>query len=284
MSTEEGTSLIVIKQLPEIVENLRTLRERWEQAAQDAATLVCTEESVQSMKDARARMRKEFEEADAQRKAAKVRYMAPWDQVEKVWKECVAEPFKLADGAFKNEIGAFEDKLKADCLEAIKQYYSELCTASGVDFLPLDKAMELGGIKINLSDARARTPRKLQDALAHVVSRVGCDMDQIGSLDEDIQNEVYVEFTRSLNLGTAIATVQARRRAIEAAKQGAEARAAEQERAAQVAAAAPAAIAPAVAQQTERVFDEFTFTVYGCTKSQLIKIRDFLRKEGIQYE
>ena len=285
----QSTALITIKQLPEIVENLRTLRERWEQAAQEASTLVCTEESVQSMKDARARMRKEFEEADAQRKWAKAQYMAPREQVEKVWKECVAEPFKQADSAFKGEIGAFEDKLKADCLEAITQYYRELCAASGVDFLPLEKAMQLGNIKIGLSDAKARTPRKLQDALAAVVSKIGADMDQIPSLDEGIRSEVYVEFTKTLNLGAAIAAVQDRRRKIEAAQREAQERSAAQERAREAAeraiAAAPATVlAPAVAQQVEKVFPEFTFTVYGCTKAQLIKIRDFLRKEGIQYE
>jgi hypothetical protein len=47
------------------------------------------------------------------------------------------------------------------------------------------------------------------------------------------------------------------------------------------------AVAPAVAAarpQPEPIFEEFTFTVYGCTRSQLIKIREFLKQEGISYE
>lgn len=287
MIRAEAQSLITIKQLPEIVENLRLLRERWEQKAAEAESLVCTEESVQSMKDARAQMRREFDEADTQRKAAKSVYMAPWEQVEKVWKECVAEPFKQADNAFKAEIGAFEGKLKEECLENIKAYYTELCIASSVECLSLERAMELGNIKINLSDAKARTPKKLQDALAAVVNRVGVDIDQIQLLDESIRDEVYVEFKKSFNLGASVASVQERRRKIEEAKKDqeerAEAQARAQEAADKVMASVPAA-APAVAQTVERMFPEFTFTVYNCTRSQLIKIRDFLKGEGINYE
>lgn len=287
----ETTALITVTQLPQIVENLKSLRDRWELAASEAQSLVCTEESVQSMKDARAQMRKEFDEADTQRKQAKAMYMAPWEQVEKVWKECVADPFKKADNAFKTEIGTFEGRLKDECLEAIKQYYTELCIASSVECLSLEKAMELGNIKINLSDAKARTPKKLQDALAAIVNRVGADIDQIQFLDENIRDEVYVEFKKTYNLGASVAAVQDRRRKVEEAKKAAEERAAVQARAQEAAdkvmAAAPAAVpvaAPAVAQQVERVFPEFTFTVYNCTRSQLIKIRDFLKGEGINYE
>ena len=42
--------LIVVKQLPVIVEHLRTLKERWEQRALDAEAMVCTEETIQAVK------------------------------------------------------------------------------------------------------------------------------------------------------------------------------------------------------------------------------------------
>jgi len=283
---ENRTALIEITQLPEIMENLRVLREGWEKRAAEAAALVCTEESVQSIKDMRAQMRREFDEADTQRKAVKERYMAPWSQVEAAWKECVAEPFKRADTAMKSEIGAFETKLKEDCRNALTEYYAELCEVSGVDFLPMEKAMEIGNIKINLSDAKSRTPRKLMDALAAVVAQVGDGMDQISRMDEKDRNEIYVEFKRLLNVGAAVAVVQERRRKVAAMEKEAAERAEAQERMNEARAKAQA-VAPAVAAprpQEEEVFDEFTFTVFNCKRSQLIKIRDFLKQEGISYE
>lgn len=279
----EETSLITITQFPEVIENLRQLRDRWERMAADAKALVCTEESVQSLKDARAQMRKEFDEADKLRKQAKAAYMEPWEKVETAFKECVSTPFKEADEAFRAEIGAYEGELKRACMEKIRQYYCELCIASDVDFLPLEKAMELGNIKVNLSDAKARTPKKLQDALSAVVNRVGCDMDRIHALDENIRNEVYVEFTKTYNLGASVAAVQERRREAEKAQreiaEREEAQAQMREAEAKVIAAAPP-----VEKPVEQVFPEFSFTVYGCTRSQLIKIREFLKGEGIKYE
>jgi len=283
---ETNTALIQITQFPEIMENLRILREGWEKRAEEAGSLVCTEESVQSLKEMRAQMRKEFEEADNQRKAVKEAYMAPWAAVEATWKECVAEPFKRADAALKCEIAGFETKLKEDCRQQLAEYYTELCEVSGVDFLSMDKAMEIGNIKINLSDAKARTPRKIMDQLAAVVAQVGDGMDQIARMDEKDRNEIYVEFKRLLNVGAAVAAVQERRRKVQAMEQEARERAEAQERMNEARAKAEA-VAPAVAAarpQAEPIFEEFTFTVYGCTRSQLIKIREFLKQEGISYE
>jgi len=283
---ETNTALIQITQFPEIMENLRILREGWEKRAEEAGSLVCTEESVQSLKEMRAQMRKEFEEADNQRKAVKEAYMEPWAAVEATWKECVAEPFKRADAALKGEIAGFETKLKEDCRQQLAEYYTELCEVSGVDFLSMDKAMEIGNIKINLSDAKARTPRKIMDQLAAVVAQVGDGMDQIARMDEKDRNEIYVEFKRLLNVGAAVAAVQERRRKVQAMEQEARERAEAQERMNEARAKAEA-VAPAVAAarpQAEPIFEEFTFTVYGCTRSQLIKIREFLKQEGISYE
>jgi len=283
---ETNTALIQITQFPEIMENLRILREGWEKRAEEAGSLVCTEESVQSLKEMRAQMRKEFEEADNQRKAVKEAYMAPWAAVEATWKECVAEPFKRADAALKGEIAGFETKLKEDCRQQLAEYYTELCEVSGVDFLSMDKAMEIGNIKINLSDAKARTPRKIMDQLAAVVAQVGDGMDQIARMDEKDRNEIYVEFKRLLNVGAAVAAVQERRRKVQAMEQEARERAEAQERMNEARAKAEA-VAPAVAaprSQEEPIFEEFSFTVFGCTRTQLIKIREFLKQEGISYE
>ena len=286
MNEATTTALIEISQLPEIKENLRVLRDKWEQKAADAEKLVCTEESVQTLKNTRADMRKEFDEADKQRKLVKEQYMAPWTDVEATWRECVAEPFKRADAALKNEICSFEDDLKSKCREEIEGYFSELCALEGVDFLTLEQAMNLGGIKINLSDAKARTPRKLQDALSAVVAKIACGMDQIAQLDEKDQNEVYAEFKTCFDVGRAIAIVQQRHRAVQAEAEAAAARSAAQERINHARERAEV-LAPAIAapvQKEEELYEEFTFTVYDCTRSKLIKIRDFLEMEGIRYE
>lgn len=285
-----STALIAVTRLPEIKENLRSLRERWEQKAQDAAGLVCTDESVQSVKTMRAEMRKEFDEADRQRKEAKDRYMAAWNDVESVWKECVADPFKKADSAFKSEIDAFENQLKEELREKLNAYYDELCAAEKIDFVPFDRALLKSGIKIGLADAKAKTPRKLQDALSGFVSQIALDVERISSMDDAA--EIMAFYRVSLDFGEAISRAQQLKQSIQREKEAAERRKAEMERQAEAVkkveaaatVAAPVPVAASAPVQDEKVYPVFKFTVYNCTRTQLIKVRDYLKQEGIQYE
>lgn len=280
----EEQSLIVVSQLPQIQENLRQLRDEWEQKAADAATMVCTEETVQSLKDMRAEMRKEFQLADSQRKAAKEKYIAPWNAVEATFKECVKDAFTRADNSLRDTITGFENELKQKCYDDLKVWYDELIQSERIDFLPMDRAMALGNIKISLEDAKRNTPRKLQDALAAVVAKVAISLEDISKMDD--APEVMAEYKICLDLGRAVANVQGRKRLVQAEKEAAEARrtAQEREKAAEekVRAVAPPVAQPK-AQEAERVFEKYTFTVYNCTRSQLIRVRDFLKQEGINY-
>lgn len=283
-----NSSLITVKQLPVIQEELQQLKERWDQKAEDAAALVCTEETVQELKAIRAEMRKEFDLADSQRKAAKAEYLAPWNAIEVTFNECVKDAFVRADTALKNQITSFEGVLKADCRQKLEKFFGELCLMESIDFLTFDQAMQLGKISIGLADAKRNTPTKLQDQVAEVVAKIADAMDQIRRMDN--ADEIMAEFKSCLDAGKAVSTVQERHRRIEAEKEAAEARKAAQERfkAAEdkVQAVLPPSEenAPVAAQEdNDPVFDEYTFTVYGARKSQLIKIREFMRKEGINY-
>ena len=285
--TEEH-SLIVVSQLPVIQEQLRLLRESWEQKAAQAASMICTEETVQSLKEMRAEMRKEFQEADTQRKAAKEKYMAPWNAVEVVFKDCVKDAFTRADESLKQTITGFEDELKKKCYEDLQRFFAEHVQMENIDFLTLDQAMALGGIRISLSDAKKNTPRQLQDAVASVVAKVAIGMEQIATMDDSA--EIMAEYKQCFDVGKAVAVVQGRKRRVEAEREAAEARRAAQERqkaaADKVDAVAPPVVAPpdhAAAPVPERVFEKYTFTVYNCTRSQLIRVREFLKQEGINY-
>ena len=281
----ETTALITVTALPELKENLRALRASWEQKAADAAAMICTEETVQTLKAYRAEMRKEFDEADAQRKAAKTAYMSPWNEVEATYKECVSEAFKKADGALKGKIGEFEDEIKAKCRADLEAYYAEMVAAEpSVAWLTFDRAMGLGGIKISMADANAKTPRKLRDALWSVVARVATDLEHIDSLED--APEIAEEYKRQLDATAAIATVAARKKRVECEREATEARRAAQERrdeaVAKVEAAAPPEAVSAPTMRDERLF-KITFTV-TVTRDQGLKLKKYLIEEGIQYE
>lgn len=290
MANEKGqptAALIEVRQLPIIAERLRSVKDQVELAVQEATSLVCTEETVQAVKTRRAELRKQFDALEAQRKAVKAAVLAPYEEFEKVYRECISEPFKRADGVLRDEIAAFEDELKAQCRADLEEYHAMLCQVHGVDFLPFDMALRLGNIKIALSDAKAITPRKLQDALSLVVAKVADGMSQISQMDDAA--EIMAEYKLCFDVGRSVATVQDRKRKIEAEREAAEARRARQ--AAQEAVVAKvAALAPPEEEKAptgdpvdEERFD-VTFTLLGVTRAEAVKVREFLKGANINYE
>lgn len=283
--TPDNTALIEVRQLPIIAERLRMVKDQVEAMAAEAASLVCTEETAQTVKTRRADLRKQFDELEAQRKTVKAQIMAPYDEFERTYKECISGPFKAADASLKATIDGFENQLKAACKAELESYFSELCAVHGIDFLTLDQALNIGKIKINLTDARSKGQRKIRDDISAVVAKVATDFDRIAGMDDAA--EIMAEYKQSFDIGHAVACVQGRKRLIASEIERQEARRAAQER--QEAAVAkveavstPAPVEPPKAK--EQTFDEFTFTVFDCTRSQLIGIREYLKQEGIKYE
>ena len=275
--------LIVVKQLPVIVEHLRTPKERWEQRALDAEAMVCTEETIQAVKAFRTEMRKEFDEVEALRKEAKQAVMDPYNRFEAVYKECITTAFQRADHACSSKVFEVENDMKLRCEEGLRDYFAELCAVHHLDWLAYDRA----GIKVDMAFAKAKTPKKLREQLASFVAGVAQGVDRISSLDD--AEEIMVEFQRSLDAADAICTVRERRRRIEAQKSEQEARRAAQEQEATMVQRVEA-LAPPVVLETppekdpNEIIHRLTFVCVNATRAQLRRVREFLNREGIQYE
>ena len=287
----QGTALITVTQLPVIEERLRSVKDAVELAVSEAKSLVATEETVQAVKNKRAELRRQFDDLETQRKAVKAEIMAPYEQFNAVYEECVGQPFKDADKALKATVDSFEGQLKAECKKRLEEYFTELCALESIDFMTLDQALNIGGIKISLADCKKNTPHQLQDALAAVTSQIAVDLERIGRMPDSA--EIADEYKCCFDVGKAVDVVNGRKLRIQAEKERAERRKAEQERQEAAVAKVEAAVtqptvtapveAPVAPQPQEKVFPEFRFTVYNCTRTQLIKIREFLKQEGIPY-
>ena len=278
-SEEEEDSvddLIVVKQLPVIEEQLRTLKDRWERRALDAESMVCTEETIQAVKAFRAEIRKEFDEVEALRKEAKQAVMEPYNRFEAVYKECVTTAFHRADSACSGKVLEVEQDLKRRCEEGLRDYFAELCSVHHLDWLEYEQA----GIKIDMASAKAKTPKKLLEQLAAFVAGVAESVDRINILEDAA--EIMVEYQRTLDTAGAICTVKERRQCIEAQKTAQEARKAEQEREADSVRRVEALAPPVVVEVPEPIV-KCVFTV-KTTKHKLRKLKEFLNMEGMQYE
>ena len=283
----ETKELIQVTQLPVIEEQLWRLKDHIIQVTKQATQMACTVETIQSVKDARTDLKKLFLELDTKRKDIKQQIAAPYDAFNKVFAECVAGPMTAADADLKKKIDAVENELKSTCEAQMKRYFDELCQAEHVKWLEWNRM----GLTISLTDAKQKTHKKLQGTIAAFVVGVSQDAKAISQMENAA--EIMAEYKRTLNLSAALDAVHDRHQRIEAEKATAANRQTVMEAESQVVrkvdealpppvvqAPVPApAPAPAVSEKTCKA----TFTVHA-PKSKLIKLVEFMKKEGIRYE
>lgn len=297
---EPAPALIAVTQLPVIVERLKEVKDQVEAIVAEAKSMVATDETIQAVKSRRAELNKQFEALEKQRKTVKDQIMDPYNRFEAVYKECISGPFKEADKSLKATVDSFEGELKEKTRGKLKEYYAELCETEHITWLPFDRAMAIGNIKIGMADAKKTTPRSLMDALANVVSAVAVAMSDIQKMDNSA--DIMAEYKVTLDVGKAVANVQDRKRREEAEREAAEKRKEwEQKRAeavAKVQAAVPEPVqtvatmdAPTAVPAPKPLNKSLSFRIYFKTEAEyeavkpiLKQLKETLIREGIRYE
>lgn len=284
------SNLIVVKQLPVIEEQLKELKEQNLRRVEAVLAMPCTEDTVKELKKERAALNKEFNAFEQRRKEVKAQVLAPWNQFEAVYQDCVSNVFKGAETQLKAKITEVEGGLKAQKADEVKGYYDELAQTLGIDFLPFDKA----GIEITLSASM----KSLRDKVNNILTQISEELRIIGQ--QEYAAEILVEYKKDpFNLATAIFAVTQRHLAIEAERNRREANVQKEkaqeeaihqvEQAAEEWAApqpveAPPEEAPAV-QPTPTEGQKYTvrFTVNE-TREKILALKKFLKDGGYHYE
>lgn len=272
-------TLMKVTQLPVIEEHLRSRKEQTEQRVAEAMSLVCTDETLTSVKNIRAEMNREFADAETQRKAIKAAIMEKYDGFESVYRECIADPYKRADADLKAKIDATESEIKSRCEEMLLGYFRELCAVNEIDFLSFGQT----GVKVDMASARAKTPKKLMEQIKLKVDGVAQDMKTIGTMGENAP-EIMVEYKNNLDLSLAISVVNERHRRAEEEREAVKRHTVTPAaRAAGDTVAAAPQVAPKRVEQAavERLTVSFRVTD---TRERLRLLKQFLVSNGYQYE
>lgn len=202
---KQSTELIEVTQLPVIVERLYAVREQFKAAAEESYALEVSEDTLQAAKKQRAAMTKVFNDLEERRKTVKKQILAPYEEFEKIYRECVTEIYKPCDEALAGKISEIENGLKKKKQDELEAYFKELCAAKGIDFLKLSDC----GISVNLSTSL----KKLRETVASFVEKVEDELNLIKT--QTFPEEILVEYKQSLNLARAITAVNDRHFAIE---------------------------------------------------------------------
>lgn len=253
--------LISVVQLPVFSERLRETKKQIEAIANEAMALAATEETLQAVKGKRAELNKLKAEFEARRLEVKAAVMEPYNRIEAAYDECIRGPLEKAEADLKAKITDVESIMRKRCEDRLRDYFTELTETMGLPWLKY----EMAGVKIGLTDARQKTPKKLMEQITTFVDRVASDVKAIGD-----DAEVLAEYKLSRNLAQSIATVTDRRERIEKAKQ-------ESVKKVEEPVAEP--------QILNVVEDEFSITLrITGTRSQLAALRVWLQTHKVKYE
>ena len=277
--------LIRVVQLPEIEEHLQSIKVAVTQKVNDALSLVCTEDTVKSVKAVRADLNKDSKEFEEQRKAVKKAIMAPYERFEAVYKECISDTYKKADIELKAKIDSVENELKKAKRTEVEAYFEECSKSVGVDFVKLSD--------LNLNITLSASVKSLKRQVKEYIEKVIQDLALIATLEHT--TEILVDYRKTLDVSDAVLTVQERHKAIaEQEKRNAEARVIA-EKQAETVEKVEKAVRESVAEEisapeveeappegNEPVY-EATFRVTG-TLAQLKALKKFLKDGGYQYE
>ena len=277
--------LIRVVQLPEIEEHLQSIKVAVTQKVNDALSLICTEDTVKSVKAVRADLNKDLKDFEERRKAVKKAIMSPYEQFEAVYKECISDTYKKADIELKAKIDSVENELKEAKRTEVEAYFEECSKSVGVDFVKLSD--------LNLNITLSASVKSLKRQVKEYFDKVIQDLALIATLEHT--TEILVEYRKTLDVSDAVLTVQERHKAIaEQEKRNAEASVIA-EKQAETVEKVEKAVRESVAEEisapeveeappegNEPVY-EATFRVTG-TLAQLKALKKFLKDGGYQYE
>ena len=280
-----STEIIVVKQLPIIVEQLAQVKEAVIARVETATSLVCTDETVKEVKKARAELNSEFKAWEEKRKEVKTAVMTPYEKFEAVYKDCVSDTYKKADADLKAKIDGVEKELKDKKAAEVKAYFDEYLECKNIDFVTFEQA----NINITLSASL----KSLKEQAKAFIDRIDDDLALIDT--QEHKAEILVEYKKTLNASAAVTGVNARFKAIEdekrRIKEAEERRAAEEQHIAEITSALPEPEPEIIPPVEEQVLEEqphepeytLRFKVTA-TKAKLRELKAFLDNGGFKYE
>lgn len=275
-------NLIVVSQLPVITQHLNLVAEEIKQKTETAKSLVCTADTLKTVKATRADLNKEFNALEEMRKAVKSAVMAPYNEFEGIYKACVTDAFREADGVLKAKIAEVEDSLKSDKEEAVRAYFDEYKTVCNVQFLQLEDA------KITIT--KSASLKSLKEDYKKFIEKVVSELNYIVKTYPVDATEMIFEYKHSLSLDYAIGAVNRRKTALKQEAEALKLAQSKQQEAEAHASEVEQLAAPTVSNsemveakpETEKVY-QLVFKVWG-TKDQLKTLKQFLKDGGYQYE
>lgn len=271
----ENRNIIILEQLPIIKTHLEELSLEIQKKVDNALNLVCTEDTVKDIKQLRATLNKEFSELETQRKQVKNAIMEKYDAFEEIYKENVSNLYKKADGELKIKIENTEKQLKENKIDELELYAKQ-----HIEFNNLETLISFDDINLNVT--LSASMKSLKEQILKFINKVKDDVECISS-DENRDELLYEYLHNGFDYSKAVLQIKRKKEELEKIKKtqdGIQLKINEDSEIVE-------SVEEIITKPEEIILDEemleIEFKVKG-TKQQLVKLREFMKEEGIIYE
>lgn len=275
----QGNQIIILEQLPIIVERLDNVSKEVKEKVAKATSLVVTEDTVKEVKQVRANLTKEFNELETQRKNIKNAIMEKYNAFEEVYKEKISNLYKEADLQLKGKIDSVENQLKLEKEVELREFANQHIEANN-----LQNIIEFKDIGLNIT--LSASMKSLKDQILEFVNKVANDIKLIEM--EEYSDEILYEYKKNKgNFVQCKMDVIERHRQLEEIKKQQEKQEEIKEQEQQVVENVEEVVEDYITIPKELLEDEdlitVSFEVTG-TKEQIKKIKDLIIELGVEYK
>lgn len=264
-------NLIIIKQLPIIEQQLMAVKEEISARVQDALSLECSADTVKEIKKVRAELNREHTEFESRRKAVKKAIMAPYEEFEALYRECISDQYKNADEEFKHRIAEIESTVLNAKFNEAAEYFNEYSKSAGIDFVPFETAVPQITMSVSM--------KRLKEQAKNFIDKVSNDIKLINSMP--FSTEIMIEYKACCDITRATQTVLDRHEKMEIEESlTAIAREMDEATINELTAEDPEPLpAPTETEEVHRM----SFRVTGTIK-QLKALKEYMTEQGIEFE
>lgn len=282
MEEEKLNQLIIVEQLPKITQQLQTISEEIDKEISFALSMECTEGSKQEVKKAKARLNNIGKMLEERRKQVKQAISQPYMEFETIYNELVKEKLANADNELKEKISVIEEQQKQEKETEIRNFAGEYFNK-----YMLNDYFKFEDMKLNIT--LSASEKSLKEQTISFCEKVSSDLKLIDM--EEYRDEILYEYIRTLDFANSKMNVLNKKKELEELQKVKEEQQVIVEKEKEI------------VQRVEEIVEEITapkeietttlndsedqyvvsFTIKG-SKSQLKKLKDFMKKEGIIYE
>ena len=270
--TIDINEIVKIEQMPKVFSQLEIIGKYIDEQVKDIDTLECNEDNKNEVKRRRTEINNTLKLLDDKRKEIKNTLLEPYEIFnEKYEQECKGKLLSASE-ILKTKIDTIEEEQKQEKEDELRAFAEEWFISKRIEHIV---TFENIGLNITLSASM----KSLKDQIIEFCEKVFNDIKLIEL--EEYKDEIMFEYKNCLDFAKSKMLVVNRHSAIDTIKAQQEIKQEIENQEEKIVEQIDEIIAPieVVKEKTMTV----TFTITD-TKENILKVREFMKKEGIKYE